>query len=159
MKALTTVALANALDKQAKPIKGNLSPGIHIVDEIITVRVTGKITKGEDVDYTPTAEIPILPVLAILIEKSGAVGINLANMVSDAMTEAILYGKDRENLDGERLPDMSSREAIEARLKDLETVMEKVRKVTGDLPLKTKSGGTRCKVTVEEAKFEVAEAA
>jgi len=121
--------------------------------------VTGKITKGEDVDYTPTAEIPILPVLAILIEKSGAVGINLANMVSDAMTEAILYGQDRANVDGDRLPDLSSREAIEARLKDLEAVMEKVRKVTGDLPLKTKSGGTRCKVTVEEAKFEVAEAA
>lgn len=159
MKALTIVALANALDKQAKPVKGNLSPGVHIVDETITVRVTGKVTKGEDVDYTPTAEIPILPVLAILIEKSGAVGMNLANMIGEAMTEAILYGKDRENVDGEALPDQSSREVIEARMKDLEATMEKVREVTGRLPDKTKSGGTRVKVTVEEAKFLPAEAA
>jgi hypothetical protein len=159
MKALTTVALANALAKQASPIKGNLTPGVHIVDEVITVRVTGKVTKGENIWYTPTAEIPILPVLAILIEKSGAVGMNLAGMIGDAMQEAILYGKDRETVDGEALPDLSSREAIEQRMKDLEATMEKVPKVTGDLPLKEKSGGTRCKVTVEEAKFVPAEAA
>lgn len=159
MKALTIVALANALDKQAKPVKGNLSPGVHIVDETVTVRVTGKVTKGEDVDYTPTAEIPILPVLAILIEKSGAVGMNLANMVSEAMSEAILYGQNRENEDGEALPDMTSREAIEARLKDLKSVMERVREATDALPDKTRAGGTRVKVTVEEAKFIPAEAA
>jgi hypothetical protein len=159
MKGLTIVALANALDKQAKPLKPNLTPGTHLVDETITVRVTGKIVKGEDVDYTPTAEIPILPVLAILIEKSGAVGMNLANMVAEAMNEAILYGKDRENVDGEALPDLSSREAIEQRMKDLEATMKRVRKVTGDLPLKSKSGGTRVTVTVEEAKFVKSEAA
>ena len=158
MKALSIVALANALDKLSKPLKPNLTPGTHKVDETITVRITGTITKGEDVDYRPTAEIPILPVLAILIEKSGAVGMNLANMIQEAMTEALLYGKDR-NVDGERLPDQTSRQAIEARLKDLEATMERVRRVTGELPLKTKSGGTRCKVTIEEAKFVVAEAA
>lgn len=151
MKAISIVALANVLDKQAKPLKGNLTPGTHIVDETITVRVTGTITKGDDVDYTPTAEIPILPVLAILIEKSGAVGMNLANMIQESMTEALLYGKDRENVDGEQLPNQTSREAIEARLKDLEATMERVRKVTGDLPLRTKSGGTRCKVNITEA--------
>jgi hypothetical protein len=57
------------------------------------------------------------------------------------------------------LPDQSSREVIEARMKDLEATMEKVREVTGRLPDKTKSGGTRVKVTVEEAKFLPAEAA
>ena len=159
MQDLSIVALANALDKLSKPLKPNLTPGTHKVDETITVRITGTITKGEDVEYTPTAEIPILPVLAILIEKSGAVGMNLANMIQEAMTEALLYGKDRENDEGERLPNQTSRQAIEARLKDLTATMERVRRVTGELPLKTKSGGTRCKVTIEEAKFADSEAA
>ena len=152
MNANTMVALANALDKLAKPIKGKLTPGTHMVEETVTIRVSGEIKKGEDVPYTPTAEIPILATLAISIEKSGIVGDNISRMLTEAMQEAMRF-------DPEAAERSDSSEAIKSRLKDVEDAMVRVRKITGELPQKTKSGGTRCKVTIEEASFTPAEAA
>ena len=154
MESATIVALANALDKQAKPLKKNLVVGTHEIDEIVTVRVKGTVTKGASVMYTPTADMPILAVLAIFIEKSGIVGDNISRMLGEAMQEAIEFGKDRKNEDGEALPDLTSREAIENRLKDIDSVMARVRKLTNGFIKKSKEGSTRCKVTVEEATFQ-----
>lgn len=159
MKPSTLIALANKLGKMADPLKKNLSPGCHIVDETITLRVSGNIDKGDIVEYTPTCSIPLLATLAIFIEKSGVVGDSIANMLLDSMQEALIFGKKREDADGNELPDITATELIEERMKDIEKAMERVKKLTADLPKEEKSGPTRVKIEFEEATFKPAEAA
>jgi hypothetical protein len=153
MRPTTLIALANRLEKMAKPLKGNLTPGVHLVDETVTIKVSGQVTRGEDTTYTPTAEIPILATLAIFIEKTGIVSGNVAAMLAEAMNEAYEYNSDADGYTG-------NREAIEERLKDIDATMERVRtEITDKLPEKDRNGSTTVKVTMEEATFKEVAAA
>lgn len=153
MKPSTLIALASVLDKMAKPLKKNMQPGCHKVDETVVVRITGRIDKSADTMQTPTCSIPLLATLAIFIEKSGIVGDNIARMLQESMTEALLYGTDRENDDGEELPDLTATELIAERCKDIEYAMERVKKLTADLPKQPKSGSTRPTVEFTVVEF------
>lgn len=150
MRTSTLIALADKLGKMAKPLKKTMTPGCHPVEETIVLRVGGKIDKSYDTEETPTTKIPLLATLAIFIEKSGVVGDSIAKMLQESMTEALLYAGERDIdiddflSDDEKVPDKTAKELIEARLKDVDAAMERVRNLVGELPKTPKSGATRC---------------
>lgn len=56
----------------AKGVKGlALEPGRYEVDTEITLRFAGEVLRSEDCEYTPTAHIPLVPVMALLLQRAG----------------------------------------------------------------------------------------
>jgi xanthine/CO dehydrogenase XdhC/CoxF family maturation factor len=131
--AVITAAIAHELKA------GKLPPGVHHVDTTITFKVTGTVKKNEDEPYTPTAEIPLLPTMALLLEKAGIVGDAAINMLATAMKEALILNEKPED-------------AIKSKLKDYYAAEKKVLAMIGDLPEKKRSGKTIYAVSVEEVK-------
>jgi hypothetical protein len=133
-----TALLAKAIEKAvSKPAKGlNLTVGAHEVDETITVRVKGTLKKGEDTTYTPTADIPLKAALALVLEKAGVVGDAAANMLVEAMTEALEADSDK-NV------------ALAERMNEVDTAMERVKAVAAKLPAKPRKGSVTGKVELE----------
>ena len=135
MENLIKLAIIKSLDKEVKDFKA--TPGVHQVDEIVTIRVVGTITKGQDNEYTPTVDIPLLPTLALVLEKAGFQRELAKTLLVDAMREALELQEKGASFVAERC-------------KNIEAAMEHVKQVTGALPKKIKSGATTVKVTVEE---------
>lgn len=135
MDNLTKLAIAKSLEKATKNFKAE--PGLHNIDTTITLRVKGTVKKGEDSDYTPTVDIPLLPTLALVMEKAGFMRERAKELLIEAMTEAL---------------ELSAKgdEFVADRVKNIDEAMAHVREVTGALPKKTKSGQTNVTVTVEE---------
>lgn len=104
-------------------------PGYHPVNETAVVHVKGGVNKLQDEQYTPTVDIPLLPTMALLLEKCGFQRELVKDILIQSMTEAIRHQRDPHDL-------------INGRVKDIETAMEHVREVTDALPLKTRSGKT-----------------
>lgn len=129
--AVVLAAIAHELKADKLPV------GTHHVDSTVTFRVTGTVKKNEDEAYTPTAEIPLLPTMALLLEKAGIVGDAAINMLADAMKEAIILNKD-------------AKDAIKGKLKDYYAAEQKVQAMIGKLPEKKRSGKTVYAVTLEE---------
>ena len=50
----------------------DLEPGSHYVDEVLTIHVTGVVTKQSDTMVAPTTSIPLIPTLALFWEKSAS---------------------------------------------------------------------------------------
>jgi len=132
---LLKLAIANSFGKDTKEFKA--TPGTHNVDQVVTLRIKGQIKKALDGEYTPTVDIPLLPTLALLLEKSGFQRELSKKLLVEAMTEALSWG------------DKAS-EDIESKTKDIQEAMAHVREITNKLPKKTKSGATTVKVSIEE---------
>lgn len=135
MNDLLRVALAKLLEKETKNVK--LPVGVHTVDQTVVLKLKGEVTKGKDVQYTPTVDIPMLPTLALVLEKAGFQRERSKALLIEAMTEALALGE-------------QGSEHVAERVKDIETAMGHVREVTGALPKKTKSGATKVEVELEE---------
>ena len=75
MDNLTKLAISKALEKDTKNFKA--TPGVHDIDTTITLRVKGTVKKGADSDYTPTVDIPLLPTLALVLEKALVVSMTI----------------------------------------------------------------------------------
>ena len=64
MKPQETIALAKLIAKKpSEAARAELTPGTYTVD--FTVRVTGKLDVGEDVEYTPTISMSPLMLAAL----------------------------------------------------------------------------------------------
>lgn len=133
MDNLLLVAVAKWADKQAKGIK--LGPGQHSVAGTVTLDVSGTISKGQDVEFAPTVAIPLLPTLALVLEKAGFMREHAATLLVSAMTEAL----ELEN---------QGEQAIKDRCKLVDEAMTRVRAVVGSLPKKTRTGPTKVDVQV-----------
>lgn len=136
MNDVITVALAKALEKTAKPIK--LPVGEHAINQTITLQVRGTVKKGEDHEYTPTVDIPLLSTMALLLEKSGFQRERSKELLIEAMQEALA-----ENVEGN--------EVVAERVRDIEAAMVHVRQVTEALPKKNRSGITNVNVEIIDA--------
>jgi poly(A) polymerase Pap1 len=135
MNNLVKLAIAKSLEKATKEFKA--AQGTHNIDTTIMLRVKGTVTKGADTEYKPTVDIPLLPTLALVLEKAGFMREKAKELLIEAMTEALeLSAK------GEKF--------VEERVKNIEEAMEHVQEVTEALPKKKKSGSTKVEVTVEE---------
>jgi len=135
MNDLLKLAIAKQFEKDTKDFKP--TTGNHDIDQTITWRVVGTISKKADYPSTPTVDIPLLATLALVLEKSGFMRDKSSAILVEAMTEALKLGE-------------KGADHITERVKDIEAAMKKVREVTQALPKKNKSGPTTVKVTIEE---------
>lgn len=131
--------IAKALEKGAAKLAKRFAPAVgkHEVNEIVCVRVHGTVTKHKDEEYTPTADIPLKAALALVLEKSGVTRDAAANLLVEAMTEALEAGEKAES-------------AVQERLNDIDEAMERVQSAAAKLPEKTRKGKTICKIELEE---------
>lgn len=134
MNELLKIALMKGMEKQGKEV--DIQPGNYNVDETVTLRVRGTISRGEDYEQAPTCNIPLLATMALFLEKAGFQRELCKTLMVDAMKEALAG-----NLEGKA--------TVQARLKDLEGAMEHVREVTEELPKKPCKGACRAKIVVE----------
>ena len=130
------IALAKLLEKQAKADRIDVPVGTSEVDETVTIHVKAKIKRLADQNYTPTISIPLKATLALLLAKMGFQRERAAELLVEAMTEAL-----NENRLGE--------ETIVARLADVDTAMERVQEITAALPKDTRKGATSVTGTIE----------
>jgi len=118
---------------------GEIPPGRYDVSgSRVVIEVNGELLKSEDEQYVPTTSIPVIPALMLALEKAGAVGDNIINLVAEAMTEAIAL----EEKGDEHLKDLLRRSAA---------AEDKVRSMLATLPPKTRSGkiNVRAELAVE----------
>lgn len=127
-------AILTAIAKSLKTAP--LLPGTHEVHGRVTFQVDGVVIKGQDVDYTPTVDIPLLTTMALLLEKSGITREHSKRLLIESMQEAIVFGQ-------------QGAETVSERVKDIEAAMEQVREVTDALPKKTRTGATKVQATVK----------
>jgi len=126
-------ALINALVKSLEVPA--LAAGTYAVDSTVTLRVTGTVTKGEDYMVAPTTNIPWTRVVALLLEKLGAVSGNVENILVEALQEGLAQG----DLNG----------SLAERLKAVESATARVKNITQSLPKVPRAGATKVKATVE----------
>lgn len=70
--------------------KGTVNEGlIDLNGKRVIIDFTGTAEKTGKEMYTPTASIPMIPVLCMILKKTGAVGPNILNIIVEAMNEAI----------------------------------------------------------------------
>jgi len=113
-----------------------LEAGTYPVNGEITLRVKALVTKGEDTEYTPTVDIPLIPTLALVLEKSGITRERSIALLTEAMQESLALGQ-------------RAHCALSQRINDIETAIQRVREVTDALPKKTRAGQTRVRGEIE----------
>jgi hypothetical protein len=150
MDALILTALGKALEKDAKKVRGELTPGDHTVEGTVTLDYTGTVNILEDETYTPTIAIPFKTVLALFVRYAGVTREAAMEGLVKAMTEA---------LETEKLTGKKKKEAVEAirELADLDEAEEKVRAGLDELPKGTRNGKVTVKVAVTAHEEEEAE--
>lgn len=138
MNPVTIIALAKHFEKLAKCIK--LPPeSFHTIDERVVLDVWGTVSRARDVQYTPTSDIPLVPALALVLQKAGFQRENAKALLIEVLTECINA-------------DEKAREALIEKTGVAEAIQH-VRDITSALPKKTKAGATTsaCHVTEVES--------
>ncbi len=92
----------------------DLEPGRYDCDEVLTVRVSGTVEKGEDEFASPTVSIPLIPTLALFWEKCGVTRDHALRMLREAISEAMLDG-------------VKEDDDIQTHIKDVEAAIKSVR--------------------------------
>jgi len=134
MEAIIAMAIEAKIGELAS---GSIPVGKHTLDQVVILRLTGEVSKSADSEYTPTTSIPLKATMAILLEKCGITREAAADMLIEAMTEA---------LECETEPE----DSIVDRIKDLEKAEKRVQEITRALPPKVRAGAVRFKVQIEE---------
>ena len=117
----------------------DLEPGRHDLDEMVMVRVTGSVTKAADQMVAPTVSIPLITTLSLFWEKAGIARDHALRLLREAITEAMENGKGTD-------------ERIEARMKDVATAVEAVKKdLISKLPKQKRAG----RVVTKDLEVEV----
>ena len=106
----------------------DLEPGKHDFDEVLMIHIEGSVTKHADQMVAPTVSIPLILTLALFWEKCGVTRDKALDILREAITEALSSNKSKD-------------EQIEARMNDIETAVEAVRKdLIAKLPKQKRSG-------------------
>jgi hypothetical protein len=117
----------------------DLEPGRHDLDEMIMVRITGSVTKAADQMVAPTVSIPLITTLALFWEKAGIARDHALRLLREAILEAMADGANTD-------------ERIEARMKDVATAVEAVKKdLISKLPKQKRAG----RVVTKDLEVEV----
>ena len=92
--ALGQAAIAKLLAKEPT-VKGvSLPPGRYEFDTVVTLRVHGEVLRSKDTDYTPTADIPLLPTMALLLQRIGWGKKKAEQVLIECAAEAISMGEE-----------------------------------------------------------------
>lgn len=70
----------------------DLEVGRHFVDEVLVCRIAGSVEKRPDEWITPTVSIPLVPTLALVLEKAGLAGDEALALLTEAITQAMEDG-------------------------------------------------------------------
>lgn len=117
----------------------DLEVGTTFVDEVVTIHVSGTVTKQNDSMVAPTTSLPLITILALFWEKSGITRGHALRMLKEAITEAMQNGKDTD-------------EQIEARMMDVEAAVKAVKTdLIAKLPKQRRSG----RVVTKDLQIEV----
>ena len=138
-QALRTIALSKLTAGKAR---GEMEVGKHEVDFL--ARITGSVTVGQDEDYTPTAEIPIIPTLALFIRYCGITREAAEKALIRAMTDAIDNGETGKNKRDCILATISQEQRI------IDEMMTRVTAAAAKLPKRKKNGKVTSKLTAEQ---------
>lgn len=93
MDNIALTALSRVVkDSTKKSLAASLPAGEHEVD--MTVRISGKLIKGEDTTKVPTVRIPVLASLALAMKFAGVTGDAAINAITAAVSESVLMDKD-----------------------------------------------------------------
>ncbi len=87
---LLDFALTKLLAKKTKTF--DLEPGSYRIRGTATVKIDATITRRKDSSYTPTADIPLLPTMAILLHRMGVTRNAARELIVEAATEALTAG-------------------------------------------------------------------
>jgi len=134
MEDATTVAIAKAIKAATlKAARNNLRPGEYPIDE--TFSLQGYIRVAKDTERTPTANIPVLEALALLLHDAGITGKNALNALKTAMIRALEQDEEVETIISSMRENMDKAEkAVRETLESLPKVPVKG-KVTTNLQL------------------------
>jgi hypothetical protein len=117
----------------------DLEPGRHYFNEVLTVRLSGTVEKQVEQLVAPTVSIPLILTLALFWEKCGVNRDHALQMLKEAITEAMLNGKGKD-------------EEIESRIRDVESAVKAVKKdLLAKLPKAKRSG----RVVTKDLEVEV----
>lgn len=129
--------LAKIISKESDVKCFSLDPGRYEVDTEITLRVTGQVLKSEDTEYTPTADIPLIPTMALLLQRAGFTREGSEALILECASEAIDAGKSVSSEMNDRIKDVKETLAgLQARLSTY-------------LPKKTRNGAMRVTGKIE----------
>ena len=93
---LEILAVSKALKEAAvKAASAEVPEGTYQVD--LTVRLVGTVAKGAPTMRTPTASIPLLPAMALLLRRSGVTAASSMDALIGAIEEAMVLGEDARN--------------------------------------------------------------
>jgi hypothetical protein len=135
MNDILLTALNACIGKMAKAINP-LNPGSYSLDETITLRLAGKVDKGDDESYTPTISVPVKALAATLLPRLGATREAAIATLVEAITEALNNGKKAD-------------ETLRDRMKDADAAFDMVnQRVLATLPPSTRTGKTRVDATL-----------
>ena len=131
---LETLAIAKAVKEAAcKDARGKVRPGKYAVD--VSVKVTGSVNVGDNYPSVPTASIPIIRSLALVLKYAGVTRDAALNMLEKAMREAVAGETSANDLLAEA---------------DIAAVEERVRATLATLPSIPCKGKVTTKLTVEK---------
>jgi hypothetical protein len=126
------------LAKCWKNEKLSLETGTHMIDEIVSFRISGAVEKKEDQFVAPTVSIPWVAAVGLLLEKIGVSSDDAVESLGEAIEEAMTEGKDTER-------------NIQNRMDDVEKAITLVReKLLQQLPKKKRAGSVITKDVVVE---------
>lgn len=132
---LAELALADLLKKKQKALE--VAPGTYRVEAEMRVKVTAEVKRLEDTKYTPTADIPLIPTMAILLARAGITRETSRKLITEAVRDAVAAG----GKVGDELAE---------RVEDLEAAINACKKqLSEDLPKKTRKGATKITGAVE----------
>ena len=128
--AVLLTAASKSFAKMASGVRSELPVGTHFVDEVVSVRVRGKVTVSADETYTATTSVPLKAALALFSHYAGFTGEHAQAALVQAMTEAVSG-------------DYKADAALMAQVASVDAAMKRVaqvEKTCKSLPTKTRKG-------------------
>lgn len=125
-----STATSKVFAKLAKDARGSLPVGVHVVDEVVAVRVHGTLTVSEDETYVATTSVPLKAALALFSHYAGFTGKHAQAALVRAMHEAVTG-------------DYKSDEVLMAQVASVDAALkcvDQVQKACANLPTKTRKG-------------------
>lgn len=131
MNALEKLALVKLLGKDLD----DAPVGKHHVAGRVTLDLDATISRSPDSEYTPTVSVPLKATLALVLHRAGFQRDRAAEIIVEAMREALTLGE-------------HGADEIAERIADVDAAMERVTEITESLPKQKRKGATRVTGTV-----------
>lgn len=126
--ALLSLVVSKLLSKQVADF--DVAPGEYDVEGELRLSVRARVRRGKDTTRKPTANIPLLPTMAILLKRAGFKRAKALRLIEECVTEAVTRGV---GVEGE----------LERSVKDLEELMDRLKRDLSSLPKVPRKGSTR----------------